>query len=191
MSGSGKGLLGLWLYRSGEQEWAVKEGSPLHRRRDFAKKEPSGNSSSPGDRTSIMFTLKNQVGGLARALQVFQELGINVLHIELQNKDAVKEQADVLVDIECDSKHLDHVIRMLKREVQSVNQINQTSEEFPPPTPLSACTSFGEWNFPISLGFLKKPTFHLNFLNLFKTAVLRYFTRDLQSKETRLTNQFV
>lgn len=30
MSGSGKGLLGLWLYRSGEQEWAVKEGSPLH-----------------------------------------------------------------------------------------------------------------------------------------------------------------
>ncbi|XP_055706732.1 tryptophan 5-hydroxylase 1 [Phlebotomus papatasi] len=159
MSGSGKGLLGLWLYRSGEQEWAVKEGSPLHRRRDFAKKESSGNSSSPGDRTSIMFTLKNQVGGLARALQVFQELGINVLHIELQNKDAVKEQADVLVDIECDSKHLDHVIRMLKREVQSVNQINQTSEEFPPPTPLSACTSFdfGEMHwFPRKISDLDK-----------------------------------
>lgn len=31
MSGSGKGLLGLWLYRSGEQEWAVKGGSPLHK----------------------------------------------------------------------------------------------------------------------------------------------------------------
>lgn len=31
MSGSGKGLLGLWLYRSGEHEWAVKEGSPLHK----------------------------------------------------------------------------------------------------------------------------------------------------------------
>ena len=30
MSGSGKSLLGLWLYRSGEQEWAVKHGSPLH-----------------------------------------------------------------------------------------------------------------------------------------------------------------
>lgn len=35
MSGSGKGLLGLWLYRSGEQEWALKEGSPLHKRKDF------------------------------------------------------------------------------------------------------------------------------------------------------------
>lgn len=31
MSGSGKGLLGLWLYRSGDQEWAVKGGSPLHK----------------------------------------------------------------------------------------------------------------------------------------------------------------
>lgn len=38
---------------------------------------------SPGDRVSIIFTLKNQVGNLARALQVFQELGINVLHLEL------------------------------------------------------------------------------------------------------------
>lgn len=35
MSGSGKGLLGLWLYRSGEQEWAVKEGSPLHNQEDL------------------------------------------------------------------------------------------------------------------------------------------------------------
>lgn len=35
MSGSGKGLLGLWLYRSGDKEWAVKEGSPLHKRKDL------------------------------------------------------------------------------------------------------------------------------------------------------------
>lgn len=27
MSGSGKGLLGLWLYRTGE-EWALKDGPP-------------------------------------------------------------------------------------------------------------------------------------------------------------------
>lgn len=35
MSGSGKGFLGLWLYRSGEQEWALKEGSPIHRKKDL------------------------------------------------------------------------------------------------------------------------------------------------------------
>lgn len=41
MSGSGKGLLGLWLYRSGEQEWAVKEGSPLHNQDDLVVNEQS------------------------------------------------------------------------------------------------------------------------------------------------------
>lgn len=48
------------------------------------------------DRTSIMFTLKNQVGCLAKALQVFQELGINVLHLDLQNSDQnkVKREGD-------------------------------------------------------------------------------------------------
>lgn len=41
----------------------------------------------------------------------------------------VKLKADVLVDIECDSKHLDHVVRMLKREVQSVNYATTLSED--------------------------------------------------------------
>lgn len=39
MSGSGKSILGLWLYRSGEQEWAVKQGSPLHKRRNHLVSE--------------------------------------------------------------------------------------------------------------------------------------------------------
>lgn len=53
-----------------------------------AQREIKGTESTVSpDKTSIIFTLKNQVGGLARALQVFQELGINVLHLELQNAD--------------------------------------------------------------------------------------------------------
>jgi len=27
MSGSGKGLLGLWLYRMGEEEWKLKDSA--------------------------------------------------------------------------------------------------------------------------------------------------------------------
>lgn len=128
MSGSGKGLLGLWLYRSGEQEWALKEGSPIHRTKPlpgevkteglFDKrlkliasssnlpKEPTVESKAGGgdshrnldlsrstaDRTSIMFTLKNQVGCLAKALHVFQEMGINVMHLELQNVKSGTDQ---------------------------------------------------------------------------------------------------
>lgn len=157
MSASGKSLLGLWLYHSDGQEWAVKEGSPLHRKKDFVIEVPSPPSQKapklskylfqteiePSDRTSIIFTLKNEVGGLAKALQVFQELGINVLHLELRPSEN-SAQGDVLVDIDCDAKNLDQVLKMLRREVKSVNyaQTQLNSEEFPPPTPVSG--SFGE-----------------------------------------------
>lgn len=49
------------------------------------------------------------------------------------------------MDIECDSRNLDQVIRMLQREVHSVTYAtNIAGEEVVPMTPLSA--SFGEWN---------------------------------------------
>lgn len=121
MSGSGKGLLGLWLYRSGEHEWAVKEGSPLHKVAEVSNfyenqmsagkrflnilkfKEPkTAQVSKPvplnTDRTSLVFTLNNQVGGLARVLQIFQELGINVLFIEFQHYNEEKQQVQYFLD---------------------------------------------------------------------------------------------
>lgn len=61
----------------------------------------------------------------------------------------------MLVDIECDSRHLDHVLRMLKREVQSVNfSTNIPGEEFSPMTPISA--SFGKLSDLIAFGGLTK-----------------------------------
>lgn len=82
MSGSGKGLLGLWLYRNGS-EWQVKNEAPPHPPKlaeiQAAQQQTQHETS---ERISVIFTLKNQVGGLVRALSVFQDLGINVLHIE-------------------------------------------------------------------------------------------------------------
>lgn len=188
MSASGKSLLGLWLYRSGEQEWAVKQGSPLHTLKkdsnatsatshaslsrhasapsdDFLLLSPkkqerhggggevprlaiSGGDAvrqhSPGERISILFTLKNQVGNLARALQVFQELGINVLHLELSPLENSTNQADVLVDVECDPRRLDQVVKMLNREVASVNYTSVNAHSLARAPSLSACSSFGE-----------------------------------------------
>lgn len=188
MSASGKSLLGLWLYRSGEQEWSVKQGSPLHTplKKDSNSSpspspSPSSTSSSshatlsrhasapgdnfllfsnnkqagptdavqrshvPGERISILFTLKNQVGNLARALQVFQELGINVLHLELSPLEVSSNQADVLVDVECDPRRLDQVVKMLNREVASVNYTSVNAHSLARAPSLSACSSFGEW----------------------------------------------
>lgn len=77
MSGSGKGLLGLWLYRNGS-DWQLKDETH-HPKLENTHHVPH---SYDGERISVIFTLKNQVGGLVKVLSVFQDLGINVLHIE-------------------------------------------------------------------------------------------------------------
>ncbi|KYM82227.1 Tryptophan 5-hydroxylase 1 [Atta colombica] len=125
MSGSGKSLLGVWLYRRGES-WAVKEGSPLHKSRDIPENE---NNSTSDNKNSVIFSLKNQVGGLARALQVFQrpfpyrtkDLGINVVHIESRKSLRRGSEYDILVDVECDPKKMEQLMKMLNREVAAIN----------------------------------------------------------------------
>lgn len=97
------------------------------------------------ERVSIIFTLKNQVGGLVRALQAFQDLGINVMHIESRPSQSDSNQVDFLVDIECEPKRVEQLGRLLKREVQTMVIGKYGNEEtFPPPTPLSAAASFGK-----------------------------------------------
>ncbi|CAH1372901.1 unnamed protein product [Tenebrio molitor] len=139
MSGSGKPLLGLWLYRSGE-EWNYKEDCPIQ--------TTSINQVSfvnIVEKISVIFTLKNQVGGLLRALQAFQDLGINVDHIESRPSQLGDNQVDFLVDIDADQRKLDQLGRLLKREVQTMvigSYGNSEVSEFPPPTPLTATASF-------------------------------------------------
>lgn len=82
MSGSGKGLLGLWLYRNGS-DWQVKNEASHHPKLgELHAAHQSAPQHAESERISVVLTLKNQVGGLVRVLSVFQDLGINVLHIE-------------------------------------------------------------------------------------------------------------
>lgn len=93
MSGSGKGLLGLWLYRNGS-EWEVKNEAHHHPKLgelNMAARQQTQQLES--ERISVIFTLRNQVGGLVKALTVFQDLGINVLHIE--SRKSVTEVSSV------------------------------------------------------------------------------------------------
>lgn len=68
-----------------------------------------------------------------------------MLHVELNKSGELCEEADVLVDIECDANKLEQVLRMLKREVQSVSYAAPMESDGPPQTPLSACGSFGNF----------------------------------------------
>nr|BDD85274.1 tryptophan hydroxylase [Ischnura senegalensis] len=171
---SGKGLIGLWLYRMGE-EWTLNEGMTTptvtsHGRAPTLSQ--IGHAHTEGDkssnRTSVIFSLKNQVGGLARALQVFQDLGVNVIHIE--SRPAVSNhrrtqrdngngsaaggggdngQYEILVDVECEGPQMERLVGRLRHEVAAINLAEfQESGELPPPTPLSSCSSFDFGEMP-------------------------------------------
>ncbi|KAF5305306.1 hypothetical protein FQA39_LY09271 [Lamprigera yunnana] len=102
------------------------------------------------ERVSITFTLKNQVGSLVRALQAFQDLGVNLLHIESRISDANFNESDVLVDVECEPKKLEQIGVLLKREVQTmvIVKYNDMEDNFTPPTPSSTTTSFDYGEMP-------------------------------------------
>lgn len=148
MSGSGKGLLGLWLYKNGS-EWQVKNVSSHHPKLGELQTARQQAEHTESERISVIFTLKNQVGGLVQALTVFQDLGINVLHIESRKSINEMSSADILVDVECDPQRMEELKRMLKREVQDFEVVPpQMGDDFPPPTPLSAATSFDFGEMP-------------------------------------------
>ncbi|XP_045605547.2 tryptophan 5-hydroxylase 1 [Procambarus clarkii] len=159
MSGSGKGFLGLWLYKTGE-EWMLKD--PLRPQKEAAKvtrsspartlassstSSSSSSSSAPDSgagevyqpsQNSVVFNLKNQVGGLAKALQVFQERGVNVVHIESRKSRRRNSEYEIMVDIECDNSKMDDLTKLLQRQMSCLSLHDyDKGEDFPPPTPLS------------------------------------------------------
>ncbi|XP_066907998.1 tryptophan 5-hydroxylase 1 isoform X2 [Halyomorpha halys] len=93
-------------------------------------------------RNSIIFSLKNQVGGLARVLQVFQDLGVNVVHIESRPSARADSEFEILVEVECDNKKMEQVVSLLRREVAAINLTTfEEGVELPQPT-LSSTASF-------------------------------------------------
>lgn len=54
-------------------------------------------------RTAIAFSLKNEVGGLVKALKLFQENHVNLVHIESRKSRRRGSEFEIFVD--CDSSH--------------------------------------------------------------------------------------
>ncbi|CAG2105655.1 unnamed protein product, partial [Medioppia subpectinata] len=82
---------------------------------------------------AVIFSLKNQVGGLVRALRVFQELDINVKHIESRPSKRRDSEFEIFVDIDCDDKEkMTQLVHHLRHEVDGC-----TSEEFERSSPKS------------------------------------------------------
>uniref|UniRef100_G3NQM2 Tryptophan hydroxylase 1 (tryptophan 5-monooxygenase) a n=1 Tax=Gasterosteus aculeatus aculeatus TaxID=481459 RepID=G3NQM2_GASAC len=78
------------------------------------------NTSEKG-RATIIFSLKNEVGGLVKALKLFQENQVNLVHIESRKSKRRNSEFEIFVD--CDSNHeqLNEIIQLLRKHVNVVD----------------------------------------------------------------------
>uniref|UniRef100_A0A8B9JV91 tryptophan 5-monooxygenase n=1 Tax=Astyanax mexicanus TaxID=7994 RepID=A0A8B9JV91_ASTMX len=80
-------------------------------------KRPKDFESAEKGRAAIVFSLKNEVGGLVKALKLFQENHVNLVHIESRKSRRRNSEFEILVD--CDSNHeqLNEIIQLLRKHV--------------------------------------------------------------------------
>ncbi|CAM1302652.1 Trh (predicted) [Pycnogonum litorale] len=70
---------------------------------------------------SVVFSLKNQVGGLVRALNVFQDNEVDILHIESRKSRHRDSQYEILVDVSCDNSKMDGIVKKLQHQISCIS----------------------------------------------------------------------
>ncbi|XP_076015840.1 phenylalanine-4-hydroxylase isoform X2 [Genypterus blacodes] len=114
---------------------STEETGTRRRRGSMYLEEETSNKSEV---ISCLFSLKEEVGALAKALRLFEEKGINLTHIESRPSRINKEEFEffISVDSSC-SKALDEVIDGLRTEISghvhelSRNKLKDTVPWFP------------------------------------------------------------
>ncbi|KAH0616689.1 hypothetical protein JD844_027997 [Phrynosoma platyrhinos] len=72
-------------------------------------------STSEGGKTAVVFSLKNEVGGLVKALRLFQEKHVSMVHIESRKSRRRSSEVEIFVDCDCSKKQFNELIQLLKK----------------------------------------------------------------------------
>ncbi|KAM6359890.1 tryptophan 5-hydroxylase 1 isoform 1-T3 [Alca torda] len=72
-------------------------------------------------RTAIIFSLKNEVGGLVKALKLFQEKHVNLVHIESRKSKRRNSEFEIFVDCDSNREQLNEIFQLLKSHVNVVS----------------------------------------------------------------------
>ncbi|XP_066043742.1 tryptophan 5-hydroxylase 1 isoform X1 [Chamaea fasciata] len=83
-------------------------------------KENEDHASERG-RTAIIFSLKNEVGGLVKALKLFQEKHVNLVHIESRKSKRRNSEFEIFVDCDSNREQLNEIFQLLKSHVSVVS----------------------------------------------------------------------
>lgn len=76
--------------------------------------------------SELVFSLTNQVGGLVRALRIFEELGIGIKHVESRKSKRRDSEFEIFVDIDCsDQAKMKKLVHHMRHELNCL-----TKQEF-------------------------------------------------------------
>ncbi|CAL9696953.1 unnamed protein product [Knipowitschia caucasica] len=78
------------------------------------------NTESEKGRATIIFSLKNEVGGLVKALKLFQENHVNLVHIESRKSKKRNSEFEIFVDCDSNNGQLSEIIQLLRNHVNVV-----------------------------------------------------------------------
>lgn len=99
------------------------EGRNMLNKSTFTKIEENSekkNTSEKG-RATIIFSLKNEVGGLVKALKLFQENHVNLVHIESRKSKRRNSEFEIFVDCDSNNGQLNEIIQLLRNHVNMVD----------------------------------------------------------------------
>ncbi|XP_078077219.1 phenylalanine-4-hydroxylase [Mustelus asterias] len=87
--------------------------------------------STKGDVMSLIFSLKEEVGALAKALRMFEEKGVNLTHIESRPSRFKRGEYEFFIDLDCkDMISLEEILLSLKQEISgTVHELSRDKKK--------------------------------------------------------------
>uniref|UniRef100_A0A672NTP9 Uncharacterized protein n=1 Tax=Sinocyclocheilus grahami TaxID=75366 RepID=A0A672NTP9_SINGR len=74
-------------------------------------------ASTERGRAAVVFSLKNEVGGLVKALKLFQENHVNLVHIESRKSKRRNSEFEIFVDCDSNREQLHEILQLLRKHV--------------------------------------------------------------------------
>uniref|UniRef100_A0A4W6C1D2 Tryptophan 5-hydroxylase 2 n=1 Tax=Lates calcarifer TaxID=8187 RepID=A0A4W6C1D2_LATCA len=98
-------------------------GGQMSRRPSFCpiNEKPDKESGEDSGKTAVVFSLKNEVGCLVKALRLFQEKRVNLNHIESRMSKRVTNEVEIFADCSCSKKEFNELLEHLKDHVNIIS----------------------------------------------------------------------
>uniref|UniRef100_A0A3B4WF24 Tryptophan 5-hydroxylase 2 n=1 Tax=Seriola lalandi dorsalis TaxID=1841481 RepID=A0A3B4WF24_SERLL len=83
--------------------------------------KPDKESGEEAGQTAVVFSLKNEVGCLVKALRLFQEKRVNLNHIESRISKRVSNEVEIFADCSCSKKEFNELLQHLRDHVNIIS----------------------------------------------------------------------